>query len=89
MNKTGLSNAGELTVVRLEQQEYATTDDISGIVELANARRKEITGLSLELTTWRHIALQKSGRSSVEQVRLIFVKQNDLLPCQEDPCLPS
>lgn len=69
MNKTGLSNAGELTVVRLERQEYTTTDDISGTVELANTRRKEITGISLELTTWRHVALQKSGRSSVEQVR--------------------
>lgn len=68
MNRSGLSNSGELTVIRLERPEYDTADDISGTVELSNAQRKDITGIVLELTSWRHISL-KSGKSGVEQVR--------------------
>lgn len=67
-NRSGLSNSGDMTVIRLERSDYSTLDDISGTVELSNAQRKEITGIVLELATWRHIALPTKDKTSVEQV---------------------
>lgn len=68
MNKAGLSNSGEMTIVRLDRREYDVQDELTGTVELSNPQRKEISSITLELTTWRHLTLPRSGRTSVEQV---------------------
>lgn len=70
MNKSGLSNSGDLTVVRLDRREYDAQDELTGTVELSNPHRKEISSITLELTTWRHLTLPKCGKNHVEQVSL-------------------
>lgn len=68
MNKSGLSNSGELTIVRLDRREYDAQDELTGTVELSNPHRREISSITLELTSWRHLSLPKSGKTHVEQV---------------------
>lgn len=68
MNRGGISNSGEMTVVRLERTEYTVADDISGTVELSNPQRREITSVCLELSCWRHILIASTKKSTVEQV---------------------
>ncbi|CCG80895.1 protein of unknown function [Taphrina deformans PYCC 5710] len=68
MDRGGLSNSGEITTIRLDRSDYSTDEDICGTVELSNMQRKEITSVTLEFSTWRHISTTNSKKTSVEQL---------------------
>ena len=72
-----LVNSGEYTIVRLERDEYTQDEPIVGTVEVSNPRRKDITHVSIEFSTWRSVSVPGGKQAHIEQ---IYVDNLELFP---------
>ncbi|BFZ56792.1 hypothetical protein PYCC9005_003840 [Savitreella phatthalungensis] len=72
-----LTNSGEYTTVKLEQDDYFANEPIIGTVEVSNPRNKDITSVSIELSTWRSISVPGAKQAHVEQ---LFSETLELFP---------